>query len=108
MSIVVANTVTMMEPNRDAKSADNALIHAFAAPTSSSRLSHAWLQAMSANTSAYELGMERKRAINRAYYHRNKSVRFTKAKLTLTILAQTAADHCKDREEEDCAECRKN
>ncbi len=63
---------------------------------------------MSANTSTHDLDMECKRAINRAYYHRNKSVLFAKVKLTLTILAQTVANHCEDREEEDGTEHGKN
>lgn len=46
-----------------------------------------------------DLDTERKRANNRAYYRRNKSVLITKVELTLTILVQRAADHHKDTEE---------
>ncbi len=49
---------------------------------------------------------ERKRAHNRAYYRRNKSVLFTKVELTLTVLVQTATDHHKDTEEAHCQQHR--
>ncbi len=62
---------------------------------------------MSTEATSQDSDRDRKRAINRAYYHRNKSVgQFFEAELTLIALTQKPTEAHKNSKEANRTRCR--